>query len=92
MNESAEQVNELSSPDGSIHIRIGSKILILEETGWTSKKLKYPFEGIVTKLVAEWDNDSRYYLTEDWGPNMITLGKHTFYPNKDFSNIKVLIF
>lgn len=93
MKESSEYVQELASPDGDVKIRIGSRVQILEKTGWTSKELTYPYEDIVTSLIEEWDNGERGgFSAEDWGFNMITLGEHTFYPNEKFSNIKVIIY
>ena len=92
MFEESKNVTQITSGDGKVSVKIGSKIKILEETGWTNRRIRYPYEGIVTELVAEWDNGSRFYLTEDWGPNMITLGDLTFYPNENFTNIEVLEF
>lgn len=98
MKDSCEDADMLTSPNGKIVIRIGSKIRILKETGWTKIKLDYPYEGIVTELTEEWDNGERGSPImgsggcEDWGPNMITLGEHTFYPDENFSNIEVIEF
>ena len=91
MKEHCENANELISQDKKVKIKIGSKIQILEQTGWTSEELTYPYEGIVTELTEEWDSGTRATWDEDWGHNMIQLNnKYTFYPNDNFTNIKVL--
>lgn len=92
MKTKCENVESLTNLDGSITIRIGSKIRILEITGYTKDKLEYPYEGIVTGLVEEWDNGDRHYLHEDWGPNMISIGENTFYPGSDFKKIELIEF
>jgi len=95
MKKESENADSLISPDGKITVRIGSRIKILERTGYTSEELIYPFEGIVTQLTEEWDNGERGSplgngAFEDWGPNMITIGEHIFYPDKNFSNIEII--
>jgi hypothetical protein len=92
MKNGCENTDRLVSKDSKKIIKLGDRVRVLEYSGTLTRPVIFPYEGIVTELVEEWDAPRINYLHEDWGPNMIYIDGDICICewHNNFDNIEVL--
>jgi hypothetical protein len=89
MRDKCENVNFLKRKNKEI--KLGDKVIILKQKGYKEQKLVYPYEGIITEIIEEWDNRERGNMLEDWGFNMVTLScGNTFLIGNNLELIEII--